>query len=75
MFMDKEQLQEKIKDVLEKMGCTDVIFKDVGLDFYAAFNSKEVTSFVASVDGWKYSGIQLDSSGERQYRIDFKKAA
>jgi len=74
MFMDKEQLQKKIKEVLEKMGCTDVIFKDIETDsFYVAFNSKEVTSFVADLNNWKYSGIQLDASGERQYKIDFKK--
>ena len=74
--MDKEQVQKKIKGVLEKMGCTDVIFKDVeqGL-FYVAFNSKEVTSFVVDMDGWKYSGVQLDVSGERQFKIDFKKAS
>ncbi len=71
--MDKEQAQGKIKEVLEKMGCTDIIFKDTGADFYVAFNSKEVTSFVANVDGWRYSGVQLDGSDERQYKIDFKK--
>ncbi len=71
--MEKEQAQIKIKDVLEKMGYSDIIFRDVGSDFYVAFNSKEITSFVADMAGWKYSGVQLDLSGERQYKIDFKK--
>ncbi|MBU1102815.1 hypothetical protein KJ853_04165 [Patescibacteria group bacterium] len=74
--MDKEQVQKKIKEVLEKMGCTDVIFKDAESDsFFVAFNSKEVTSFIADVGNWKYSGIQLDVSRERQYKIDFKKVS
>lgn len=74
--MNKEVIQEKIKEILEKMGSTDVSFTDIGPDsFFVAFNSKEVTSFVADIDGWKYSGVQLNASGERPYKIDFQKIA
>ncbi len=71
--MNKEQAQEKIKDILEKMGYSDIIFREIESGFCAAFNSEEVTSFVTDIEGWKYSGVQLDPLKERQYKIDFKK--
>lgn len=64
----------KIKEILEKMGCTDVIFSDIKDNLIVAtFNCKNLTSFVSDIPGWRYSGTQLDPSHERQYKIDFVK--
>ncbi|KKU93868.1 MAG: hypothetical protein UY26_C0003G0016 [Candidatus Jorgensenbacteria bacterium GW2011_GWA1_48_13] len=72
--MDKNDILMKIKEALEKMGCTNIIFPNPKDDFIVAtFDCKEVTSFVADIPGWTYSGIHLDPSKERQYKIDFIK--
>ena len=66
----------KIEEVLKKMGCTEISFPDPKDDLIVAiFNSKEVTSFVADIPGWTYSGTHLDPTQSRQYKIDFKKLA
>jgi len=72
--MTKEEAKKKIEDTLTKMVCTDVSFEDSADDLIVVtFNCKAVTSFVADIHGWTYSGIHLDPTGKRQYRIDFKK--
>jgi hypothetical protein len=72
--MEKEQIMKKIKEILEKMGCTEVNFPDPKDDLIVVtFNCKNLTSFVADIPGWIYSGTQLDPSLSRQYKIDFKK--
>jgi hypothetical protein len=72
--MIKEEIIKKIEEALKKMGCSDILFPDPKEDLIVAtFNCKEVTSFVADVPGWTYSGIQLDPTHTRQYKIDFIK--
>jgi len=74
--MNREEAKRVVEDALAKMGCTNVTFLEPGSDeLVAVFNCKEITSFVAEVPGWDYSGIQLDQSGEGHYNIMFKKVA
>lgn len=70
--MEKEELKNIVKKVLEDLGAKDVQFKDIGLDkVVAIFNWEKIVSFKAEINGWKYTGIQLDSTKERQYKIEF----
>lgn len=72
--MNIEKIKQTIQKILEDMNCTDILFQESKDDLIVAtFNCKEITSFVTVIPGWKYSGIQLDSSGERQYKIVFRK--
>ena len=72
--MDQKDTITSIREALEKMGCTDISFPDQKKDLIVAtFNCKEITSFVAEIPGWTYSGIHLDPTGVHQYKIDFKK--
>ncbi|OHB14664.1 MAG: hypothetical protein A2431_00445 [Candidatus Zambryskibacteria bacterium RIFOXYC1_FULL_39_10] len=72
--MNKEQIIKKIEEALKKMGCTEISFDDSNSELIiATFNCKELTSFVANIPNWTYSGTILDPTNERQYRIDFKK--
>lgn len=70
--MDKEQSISKIREVLEKMNCEDILFSDSDANtIIVVFNCKEITSFVANINGWTYKGIQLDPTKQRQYKINF----
>ena len=72
--MKTEEVKKIIEENLKKMGSEDITFletKDNSL--IVAFNCKEITSFVANIEGWTYTGIQLDSTTRHQYKIDFKK--
>ena len=72
--MNKEQILVKIEEILKKMGCTDIYFPDPKENLIVAtFNCKEVTSFIADIPGWTYSGIHLDPTHLHQYKIDFKR--
>lgn len=72
--MKTEEAKKIIEIALKNMGCEDITFRESKDDFIVvAFNFKEITSFVAEVKGWISSGIQLDPTGEYQYKIDFKK--
>lgn len=72
--MKKEELKKKIKEVLENIGCKDIIFSDDGEStMNVLFNCEEVISFKTETPGWTYSGIQLDESKTRQYKIYFRK--
>ncbi len=72
--MDKEKVLVKIKEALEKMGCTDILFSETGEDLIVVtFNCKEITSFVAEIPGWTYTGIHLNPTEGRQYKMDFNK--
>lgn len=74
--MDKEKALIKVKEALEKMGCTDISFSETGDEIIVVtFNCKEITSFVAEIPGWTYSGIHLNPTSGRQYKIDFKKVS
>lgn len=74
--MTKEEAKNTVKEILSKMGCTNLTFLDPADDeLVAVFNCKEITSFVEEVPGWDYSGIQLDQSGEGHYNIMFKKSS
>lgn len=73
--MKYEEAINVIMEVLKQMGAVDIAFPDTKKNtlIIAVFNCKEVTSFVADVPGWAYSGIQLDPTGGHQYKIDFTK--
>lgn len=72
--MNKEELIKTVEQTLTNMGCTDIIFPDPKDDvIVATFNCKVLTSFKASLEGWTYSGIHLDPTNNRQYKIDFIK--
>lgn len=72
--MNKDQLKIKIEEILKNMGCTDILFPDPKDDLVVVtFNTKNLTSFVADIPGWMYSGTQLDPTQKREYKIDFKK--
>jgi hypothetical protein len=72
--MSTEETKELIRKSLEQMGATDILFPDPKEDLVVAtFNCKEITSFVTSIPGWTYSGIHLDPTKNRQYKIDFSK--
>ena len=74
--MTPEETQKIITEALESMGCTEIKFqKQEPEAIDVIFNCKEFTSFVKGIPGWTYSGIQLDTSGERQYKITFRKAS
>lgn len=74
--MNKEQASNRIEEILNQMGCSEISFSDsIENLIVVTFNCKELTSFVANIIGWVYSGIQLDPTNERQYKIDFKKIA
>jgi len=72
--MNKEEVKLEIERKLTDMGCENVTFNgnDDNL-LIALFDCKEVTSFKADLPGWIYSGIQLDPTRARQYKIDFTK--
>ena len=72
--MTKEELKEKIEEILKKMGCENILFPENGEDLLnVLFNSKNVISFIAETPGWKHSGIQLDETKEREFKVSFKK--
>lgn len=72
--MNAEELKHKVKKILEEMGCTDLLFPDPKENLIVAiFNCKNLTSFKGTIEGWTYSGIHLDPTGKRQYKIDFVK--
>jgi hypothetical protein len=74
MTMIAAEAKKKIEETLQNMGCTDISFPDMKDDLIVAvFNCKEITSFVADITGWFYSGIHLDPTHGHQYKIDFKK--
>ena len=73
-ILDKEELKKEVEKVLTSMSCADILFPDQADDLVVViFNCKELTSFKADLPGWTYSGIHLDSSKTRGYKIDFKK--
>jgi len=72
--MNKEELQEEAGKILSELGARDVKFSDEASDkIVASFNWENVVSFKPSLSGWTYSGIQLDPTKEREYRIEFSK--
>lgn len=74
--MNTQDTRKIIEDVLKKMGCTEIKFPDLKEDLIVAtFNCKEITSFVTDIPGWTYSGIHLDPTNERRYKIDFRKTS
>ena len=72
--MGTEKTKELVECSLKEMGATDILFPDTKDNLIVAtFNCKEITSFVTNIPGWTYSGIHLDPTGKRQYKIDFQK--
>ena len=61
-----------VSEQLTEMGGTDITFPDSKDNLIVAtFNCKNLTSFKAIIEGWTYSGIHLDPTSNRQYKIDF----
>lgn len=72
--MDKEELKIKVKEILESMGYTDIEFSNGEESLLVvSFNAKELTSFIAELPGWNYTGIQLDTTRKHQYKIELRK--
>ncbi len=72
--MDLEVLKKTVERILVNMECTDLTFPDPKTNLVVVtFNCKNLTSFKADLPGWTYSGIHLDPTGNRQYKIDFIK--
>lgn len=72
--MNKEDLKNKVKEILLGMGYTNVTFSNGEENLLiASFDSAEITSFKAELEGWSNSGIQLNISGNGQFKIEFRK--
>jgi hypothetical protein len=72
--MKMQEIKKIIEESLKKMDCSDINFIDEKDNLIVViFNCKEITSFITDLPGWTYSGIHLDPTKERQYKIDFKK--
>jgi len=66
--------QNEIRARLQGMGCADILIREVNEDLISAtFNCKDLTSFKERIDGWSYTGIELDESKQREYKITFRK--
>ncbi len=71
-LLSQEELKIEVTKTLENMGCSDILFPNpTDSLIIAVFNCKELTSFKMDLPGWIYSGIQLDPTHTRQYRISF----
>lgn len=72
--MELNEVKIIIESSLKNMGCTDINFPKLEETLIGVvFNCREITSFVTEIPGWTYSGIHLDDSKSRQYKIDFFK--
>jgi len=72
--MSKEDIKIIINEYLTKLGGSDVLFEEPDVNtIKALFNATELTSFKNEVSGWTNSGVQLDTSGQRKYKIEFNK--
>lgn len=72
--MNKEDLKKRVKEILTGMSYTNVVFSNGDEHLLVvSFDSKELTSFNADLPGWSYSGIQLNTNSNGQYKIEFKK--
>lgn len=72
--MNKEDLKIKVSEILKNMGYENIAFSNGEENILiVTFNSKELTSFIADLPDWSYSGIQLNTSGSSQYKIEFRK--
>lgn len=72
--MNKEDLKNKVKEVLLNMGYTNIAFSNGEENLLvASFDSTEITSFKTELEGWIYSGIQLNTGVSGQYKIEFRK--
>jgi hypothetical protein len=72
--MAKEETTKEITSALEKMNCYDLLFFDINdNEVVVTFNCKDLTSFTSSLPGWSYTGIELDDTQKRQYKIRFMK--
>jgi hypothetical protein len=74
--MDKEKLKAQIQDILTGMGYTEITFSNGEENLLvASFSARELTSFNTQLEGWTYSGIQLDPVGGGRYKIEFRKVS
>lgn len=75
--MEAAEAKKIIKETITGMGGENTAFQETEdkRTMVVLFDSKEITSFVAIIPGWEYSGIQLDPTGKHQYKIEFNKVA
>jgi len=71
-----KEVRDIVRQTLIEKACTDISFAEPlkGEEenvVVATFNCKDLTSFHQPIAGWTYTGIHLDPTGERQYKIDF----
>jgi len=72
--MNKKELKQEVKKILEDLGATEIQFSDVEPDkVIASFNWENVISFKAFLSGWTYTGIQLDLVNGKKYKIEFSR--
>lgn len=72
--MSLEEAKGEILKALQRMGCLKIFFQEQRPNsVVVTFDCKDLTSFKAEVPGWHYSGIELDETQERQYKIVFKR--
>jgi len=74
--MSKDEIKNVINQYLSQAGCTQFLFEEPDENtIIVLFNSKEIISFNSPLQNWVSTGIQLDDSKKRQYKIEFKKTA
>jgi len=73
--MNIEELKKTVEKTLKEMGCTRIQLIETSNKegVTATFDCKTLTSFKAEISGWTFSGINLDPTSVRQYKIDFIK--
>lgn len=71
--MNNEQIKNVLNDYLTQSGATEVIFEETENSVAALFNSREVISFKTNIPGWTHSGIQVDNTGKREYKIELRR--
>lgn len=75
-MLEKTMLIKQISETLNKNGVTDIKVDDSKEnEVVVLFNCKEVISFNADLPGWQYTGIQLDPTHEKEYKIVFTQVA
>jgi hypothetical protein len=69
-----EEIKKRITDWFSSRGCTDLLVEETDKNHIVLhFNCNELTSFNADIAGWQHSGIELDSSDDTDFRIEFSR--
>lgn len=77
-MLKKEELKNYITGELEQIGCKNINFSngETGL-LVVSFDCDNLISFRKEIEGWNYTGIQLNldkkESTDGKYKIEFRK--